>query len=56
MQLKRRALVEKNNVRVAKCPIGQQYCTISCYFRNGDRCYFKSERGKQIAELKKKMA
>ena len=42
------------SVRVAKCSIGQEYCYPSCYWRKGDRCYFKSKRGKQIPELKKK--
>ena len=42
------------SVRVAKCPIGQEYCYPSCYWRKGDRCYFKSKRGRQIPELKKK--
>lgn len=39
--------------RVAKCPIGQEYCYPSCYFRQGDRCYFRSKRGTRIPELKK---
>jgi hypothetical protein len=40
------------SVRVAKCPINQEYCNPSCYFRKGNRCYFKSKRGRQIPELK----
>ncbi len=40
-------------VRVAKCPIGQEYCYLSCYWRKGNRCCFKSKRGRQIPELKK---
>ena len=47
--------MDKNkNVRVEKCPIGQEYCYLSCYFRKGDRCCFRSKRGRQIPELKKK--
>ena len=41
-------------VRVAKCAIGQEYCYPSCYFRKGNRCCFRSKRGRQIPELKKK--
>ena len=44
----------RQGVRVAKWPIGQEYCYLSCYFRKGDRCCFRSKRGRQIAELKKK--
>ncbi len=40
-------------VRVARCPISQEYCYPSCYFRKGNRCYFRSKRGRQIPELKK---
>jgi len=40
-------------VRVASCPIGQEYCYQSCYFRQGTCCYFESERGREIPELKK---
>ena len=40
-------------VRVAKCPIEQEYCDPSCYFRKGNRCCFRSKRGRQISELKK---
>jgi len=40
-------------VRVAKCPIGQEYCYPSCYWRKGNRCYLKSKQGRQIPELKK---
>ena len=40
-------------VRVAKCPIGEEYCYPSCYFRKGNRCCFRSKRGRQIPELKK---
>jgi hypothetical protein len=43
-------------VRVSWCPIGQEYCYPSCYFRRGDRCGFKSSRGRQIKELKKRTA
>jgi len=41
-------------VRVAKCPIGLEYCYPSCYWRKGNRCYYRSKRGRQIPELKKK--
>jgi len=44
----------RKGVRVAKCPIGQEYCYPSCYFRKGNRCCFRSKRGRQIPELKKK--
>ena len=40
-------------VRVAKCPIGQEYCYPSCYFRKSDRCCFRSKRGRRILEIKK---
>ena len=30
-------------VRVARRPIGQEYCYPSCYFRKGDRCCFRSK-------------
>ncbi len=41
-------------VRVAKCPIEQEYCYLSCYWRKGNRCCFRSKRGRQIPELKNK--
>lgn len=41
-------------IRVAKCQIGQEYCYPSCYFRQGNRCCFKSKHGRQIPELKMK--
>ena len=44
---------EVKNVRVARCPIGQEYCDLSCYFRKGNQCCFRSKRGRQIPELKK---
>ena len=46
-------MAEGKGVRVAKCPIGQEYCYPSCYWRKGNRCCFKSKRGRQIPELKK---
>jgi hypothetical protein len=46
-------MAQDKDVRVAKCPIKQEYCYLSCYWRKGNRCYFKSERGRQIPELKK---
>ena len=42
-----------SGVRVAKCPIKQEYCYPSCYFRKGDRCCFRSKRGRQILGLGK---
>lgn len=47
-------MAKGKTVRVAKCPIGQEYCEPSCYWRKGDRCCFRSKRGRQIPELKKK--
>ena len=44
---------EVKNARVARCPIGQEYCDLSCYFRKGNQCCFKSECGRQMPELKK---
>ena len=41
-------------VKVANCPIKQEYCYPSCYFRKGSRCCFKSKRGRQIPGLKRK--
>ncbi len=40
-------------IKVARCPIRQEYCYPSCYWRKGDRCYFRSKLGRQIPELKK---
>ena len=40
-------------VRVAKCPIKQDSCYPSCFWRKGDKCTFRSKRGRQILELKK---
>ena len=39
-------------VKIVRCPIEQEYCYPSCYWRKGDRCYFKSKRGRQLSELK----
>lgn len=47
-------MAEGQGVKVAKCPIGLEYCYPSCHWRKGDRCCFKSKRGRQIPELKKK--
>jgi len=46
-------MAKNKGVRVAKCPIGQEYCYPSCFFRRGNRCCFGSKRGRQIPELKK---
>jgi len=43
----------ENGIRVANCPIGQEYCHYSCQYRKGDRCCFRSKRGRQIPELKR---
>ncbi len=42
-------------VRVANCPLGQEYCYLSCFFRKGNRCCYRSKRGRRIPELEKKM-
>ena len=42
-----------NGIRVAKYPIGQEYCYPSCYWRKGDRCCYRSKRGRRIPELRK---
>ena len=47
-------MAKNKDVRVEKCPIDQEYCHLSCYFRKGDRCCFRSKRGRLIPELKKK--
>jgi hypothetical protein len=47
-------MAEGKGVRVAKCPIGQEYCYPSCYWRKGNRCFYRSKQGRQILELKKK--
>jgi len=47
-------VVEENGVRVDKCPLGLEYCFVTCYWRKGDRCYFRSKVGQPIKELKKK--
>ena len=39
-------------MRVAECPIGQEYCYPSCFFRKENRCCFGSRRGRKISELK----
>ncbi len=41
-------------IRTNQCPIKQEYCLLSCYWRKGERCYFKSKHGRQIAEQKKR--
>lgn len=40
-------------VRVAECPIGQEYCDLPYYFRKYNRSCFSSKRGRQIPGLKK---
>jgi nitroimidazol reductase NimA-like FMN-containing flavoprotein (pyridoxamine 5'-phosphate oxidase superfamily) len=45
-------MAKNKGVRVAKCPIGQDYCYPSCYFRKGNRCYFRSKRGRHISKLR----
>jgi len=47
-------MTQDKGVRVENCPIGQEYCYPSCYWRKGDRCCFRSKRGRLIPELKKK--
>lgn len=41
-------------VRVAKCPLGFDYCYLSCYWRKKNRCYYESKQGRQIPELRSK--
>jgi len=31
-----------------------EYCFVTCYWRKGDRCYFKSKVGRHIKELEGK--
>ena len=45
-------MVKNKGMRVARCPIGQEYCYPSCYYRRGNRCCFRSKRGRQISALK----
>jgi hypothetical protein len=47
-------MAKNKGVRVAKCPIGQEDCYPSCYWRKGNRCCFRGKRGRQIPELKRK--
>jgi hypothetical protein len=42
---------EENGVRVVKCPLKLEYCFLSCYWRKGNLCYFKSKHGRPIKEL-----
>ena len=46
-------MANSKGVRVAKCPIKQEYCDLSCYWRKGNRCCYRSKRGRQIPELKR---
>ncbi|MFH1926397.1 MAG: hypothetical protein ABIK32_07915 [Chloroflexota bacterium] len=46
-------MARSKGIHVTWCPIGQEYCYLSCYFRMGDRCYFRSTRGRRIKKLKK---
>ena len=41
-------------VRVAGCPIEQEWCYPSCHWRKGKRCYFSSKWGRWIPELKRR--
>jgi hypothetical protein len=43
--------MENNGIRVENCPIGQRYCYISCFFRKGERCCYKNEKGIIIPEI-----
>jgi hypothetical protein len=45
-------MAEDKGVKVSKCPIGQDYCYPTCYWRKGDRCCFRSKQGRKIPELK----
>ncbi|HEY82454.1 MAG TPA: hypothetical protein G4O01_04090 [Dehalococcoidia bacterium] len=45
--------MSSKGIRVISCPIGLEYCYQSCRFRRGTCCYFASERGREIPELKK---
>ncbi|MFC1949464.1 hypothetical protein ACFLW0_04770 [Chloroflexota bacterium] len=47
-------MANNKGVRIAKCPIDQEYCFPSCYFWKGNRCFFRSKHSKQIPELKDK--
>jgi hypothetical protein len=46
-------MTEDKGVKVSKCPIGQGYCYPNCYWRKGDRCCFRSKRGRRIPEIQK---
>ena len=37
------------SVRVSNCPIKLEVCYGSCFWRKGDRCIFRSQRGRRIA-------
>jgi len=45
--------MSSKGIRVSSCPIGLEYCYQSCHFRRGICCYFASEQGREIPELKK---
>jgi len=46
-------MANNKGVRVARCPIKQEYCHPSCHFRKDDRCFWRSKPGREIPELKK---
>jgi hypothetical protein len=43
-------MAKNRGIRVTWCPIEQDYCDPSCYFRMGDYCHFKSPRGRRVKE------
>jgi len=41
-------------IKVPNCPIKLEVCFPSCFWRKGDRCVFRSKRGRLIVQMKRK--
>jgi hypothetical protein len=41
-------------IKVSSCPIKLEVCYPSCFWRKGDRCVFRSKRGRLIVQMKRK--
>jgi hypothetical protein len=41
-------------IKVSSCPIKLEVCYSSCFWRKGDRCVFRSKRGRLIVRMKRK--
>ncbi|MCH8864008.1 MAG: hypothetical protein IIB13_01415 [Chloroflexi bacterium] len=43
--------MDNNPIKTAdSCPLKQEYCKLSCPFRQEDLCYFFSKRGRKTPE------